>query len=100
MSPEQLEGKEAGFRSYIFSFGAILYEMATGQRPFDGKSQASLIAAVLKENPRPIAEIQSMSPPMLDRVIRQCMEKDPEHRWQSAGDLKKTLQWTLEGGSQ
>ncbi len=100
MSPEQLEGKEADFRSDIFSFGAILYEMATGKRPFDGKSQASLIAAVLKENPRPIAEIQSMSPPMLDRVVRQCMEKDPEHRWQSAGDLKKALQWTLEGGSQ
>ncbi len=100
MSPEQLEGKEADFRSDIFSFGAILYEMATGKRPFDGKSQASLIAAVLKENPRPIAEFQSMSPPMLDRVIRQCMEKDPEHRWQSAGDLKKALQWTLEGGSQ
>jgi len=100
MSPEQLEGKEADFRSDIFSFGAILYEMATGKRPFEGKSQASLIAAVLKENPRPIAEFQAMSPPMLDRVIRQCMEKDPEHRWQSAGDLKKALQWTLEGGSQ
>ncbi|MGH8015006.1 MAG: protein kinase domain-containing protein [Candidatus Zixiibacteriota bacterium] len=100
MSPEQLEGKEADFRSDIFSFGAILYEMATGQRPFEGKSQASLIAAVLRQNPRPIAELQSMSPPMLDRVIRQCMEKDPEHRWQSAGDLKKALQWTLEGGSQ
>jgi len=100
MSPEQLEGKEADFRSDIFSFGAILYEMATGHRPFEGRSQASLIAAILKENPRPVTELLPMSPPMLDRVIRQCMEKDPEHRWQAAGDLKRALQWALEGGSQ
>jgi len=100
MSPEQLEGREADFRSDLFSFGTILYEMASGKRAFEGKSQASLIAAILKENPRPVTELQPMSPPMLDRVIRQCLEKDPDHRWQSAGDLKRALQWTLEGGSQ
>lgn len=100
MSPEQLEGKEADIRSDIFAFGAIMYEMAVGKRAFEGTSQASIIAAILKENPRPISEIQPMSPPMLDRVIRQCLEKDPDHRWQSAGDLKRALQWITEGGSQ
>jgi eukaryotic-like serine/threonine-protein kinase len=100
MSPEQLEGKEADVRSDIFSFGAILYEMATGKRAFEGGSQASLIAAILKENPRPIAELQPLSPPMLDRVIKQCLEKDPDHRWHAAGDLKRALQWIAEGGSQ
>jgi serine/threonine protein kinase len=100
MSPEQLEGKEADARSDIFSFGAILYEMSTGKRAFEGLSQASLIASILRENPRPITEIQPLSPPMLDRVIKQCLEKDPDHRWQTAGDLKRAIQWTAEGGSQ
>jgi serine/threonine protein kinase len=100
MSPEQLEGKEADARSDIFSFGAILYEMATGKRAFEGGSQASLIAAILKETPRSVTELQPLSPPMLDRVIKQCLEKDVDHRWQAAGDLKRALQWVSEGGSQ
>lgn len=100
MSPEQLDAKELDGRSDIFSFGAILYEMATGKRAFEGKSQASLIASIMKEQPHPICEIMPMSPPMLDRVVRQCLEKDPENRWQSAGDLRQALQWILEGGSQ
>lgn len=100
MSPEQLDAKELDGRSDIFSFGAILYEMATGNRAFEGKSQASLIASIMKEQPRPISQIMPMSPPMLDRVIRQCLEKDPENRWQSAGDLRQALQWISEGGSQ
>lgn len=100
MSPEQLEGKEADARSDIFSFGAILYEMSTGKRAFEGSSQASLIAAILKETPRPITELQPLSPPMLDRVIKQCLEKDTDHRWQTAGDLKRAIQWVSEGGSQ
>jgi serine/threonine protein kinase len=100
MSPEQLEGKDVDGRSDIFSFGAILYEMATGKRAFEGSSQASLIASIIKEQPRPVSQIMPLSPPMLDRVIKQCLEKDPDHRWQAAGDLKQALQWTSEGGSQ
>ncbi len=100
MSPEQLDAKDLDGRSDIFSFGAILYEMATGKRAFEGKSQASLIASIMKEQPRPISQIMPMSPPMLDRVVRQCLEKDPENRWQSAGDLRQALQWISEGGSQ
>ncbi len=100
MSPEQLEGKEADSRSDIFSFGAVLYEMATGKRAFEGSSQASLIGAIMKEEPRSISQLQPMSPPMLERTIKQCLEKDADNRWQSAGDLKRALQWVSEGGSQ
>jgi len=100
MSPEQLEGKEVDGRSDIFSFGAIMYEMATGKRAFDGKSQASLIASIIKEQPRPITQLEPLAPPMLDRVIRQCLEKEADHRWETAGDLKRALEWIAEGGSQ
>ncbi len=100
MSPEQLEGKEVDHRSDIFAFGAVLYEMATGQRAFQATSQASLIASILTKEPRPLSELQTMTPPMLERAIKQCLAKDPDHRWQSAGDLKRTLQWVNEGGSQ
>jgi Tol biopolymer transport system component len=99
MSPEQLEGKEADARSDIFAFGAVLYEMATGQRAFGGKSQASLIASILKEEPRPIAELAPMTPPALDRVVRTCLAKDPDERWQTAHDVKLQLAWISEGGS-
>ncbi len=100
MSPEQLEGKEADARSDIFAFGAVLYEMATGKRPFDGTSQASLIASVLKEEPPAVSVVQPMVPPMLDQAISQCLEKDPDNRWQTAGDLKRALTWIQSGGSQ
>jgi serine/threonine protein kinase len=100
MPPEQLEGKEVDARSDIFAFGCVLYEMATGKRAFEGKSQASLIASILKEQPRSITELIPLSPPMLERVIHQCMEKDPEDRWNSAGDVRRALEWIVEGSSQ
>jgi Tol biopolymer transport system component len=99
MSPEQLEGGEADARSDIFSFGATLYEMATGQKAFPAKSQATLIAAILKEDPRPISELQPMSLPALDRIVTTCLSKDPDDRWQSAGDLKRELMWISSAGS-
>ena len=100
MSPEQLEGGEADARSDIFSFGATLYEMATGQKAFPAKSQATLIAAIIKEEPRPISELQPMSLPALERIVTTCLSKDPDDRWQSAGDLKRELIWISSAGSQ
>jgi serine/threonine protein kinase len=99
MSPEQLEGKEADARSDIFSLGAVLYEMATGRKAFEGKSQASLIAAILAAEPAPITSLQPMAPPALERVVKTCLAKDPDERWQTAHDLKLQLRWIAEGGS-
>src|SRR3990172_1306452 len=98
MAPEQLEGKEADSRTDIFAFGAVVYEMLTGKRAFEGKSQASLIGAILKDDPQPMSELQSMSPPALDRVVKKCLAKDPEDRWQGAHDLMDELEWIAEGG--
>ncbi|MEO8587685.1 MAG: protein kinase [Acidobacteriota bacterium] len=100
MAPEQLEGKEADARSDIFSFGAVIYEMATGGKAFDGKSHAALISAILKDEPPPIAAVAPMTPPALDRVVKTCLAKDPEDRFQTAHDIKLQLQWIAEGGSQ
>ncbi len=94
MAPEQLEGREADARSDIFSFGLLLYELITGQRAFTGKSQASLIAAILKEPARPVSELQPLTPHGLDRVLQTCLEKDPEKRWQSAREIKHAMEWT------
>ncbi|MGE5275509.1 MAG: protein kinase domain-containing protein [Acidobacteriota bacterium] len=100
MAPEQLEGREADARSDIFSFGAVLYEMATGQKAFSAKSRASLIAAILEHEPPAISSVQPLIPPALDRVVRTCLAKDPEDRWQTAHDLEGELKWIAQVGSQ
>jgi Tol biopolymer transport system component/predicted Ser/Thr protein kinase len=100
MAPEQLEGGEADSRSDIFAFGAVLYEMATGRKAFTGKSQASLAGSILRDDPTSITEIAPMLPPALNRVIKTCLAKDPEDRFQTAHDVKLQLQWVAEGGSQ
>jgi Tol biopolymer transport system component len=100
MAPEQLEGIEADARTDIFALGALLYEMTTGRRAFEGKNKTSLIAAIVSSQPPPISSVQPMTPPALDHVVRKCLEKDPEDRWQSAGDVASQLRWIAEAGSQ
>ena len=100
MSPEQVEGKEVDARSDIFSLGAVMYEMVTGKRAFQGQSDFSVASAVLVKDPEPISTTQPLTPPALERTIRVCLAKDPDARWQSAGDLCKELRWIADGGSQ
>src|SRR5437588_3583983 len=99
MAPEQLQGSEADARTDIFALGAVLYEMLTGRRAFSGKTKVSLIAAILEHEPPPISSIQPPSPPALDRLIRICLAKDPDDRWQTAHDVLLQLKWIGEGGS-
>jgi serine/threonine protein kinase len=100
MAPEQLEGAEADARTDIFGLGAVLYEMATGRRAFEGKNKTSLIAAIVSSQPRPLAEVQPLTPPALEHVISRCLEKDPDDRWQSAQDVAEELRWISAAGSQ
>src|SRR5712691_11097169 len=100
MAPEQVEGKEVDSRTDIFAFGAVVYEMATGRKAFEGKSQASVIGAILKDDPPPMSSLQPMTPPALDRAIKTCLAKEPDGRWQAASDLTRELKWVAEGGSQ
>ncbi|HEY4362904.1 MAG TPA: protein kinase [Bryobacteraceae bacterium] len=92
MAPEQVEGKETDERSDIFSFGVVLYEMITGQRPFTGDTQAAVLAALLKDKPPSMSHCQPPPPRALDRLVRKCLEKKPDDRWQSARDLKPALE--------
>jgi Tol biopolymer transport system component len=100
MAPEQLEGLEADARTDIFALGAVLYEMTTGRRAFQGGSKTSLIASIVSSQPEPISRVTPMAPPALDHVVRRCLEKDPDDRWQSAQDIASQLQWISEAGSQ
>jgi Tol biopolymer transport system component len=100
MAPEQLEGKEVDSRADIFAFGAVVYEMATGKRAFEGKSQASLIVAILEKEPPLMSSLQPMTPIALDRLVKKCLAKEPEKRWQAASDVCDELKWIAEGGSQ
>lgn len=100
MAPEQLEGKDADARTDIFAFGAVVYEMVTGKKAFEGDSQANLIGAILKDHPQPMASLQEMTPPTLDRVVTTCLAKDPDDRWQTASDLGREVLWIAEAGSE
>jgi Tol biopolymer transport system component len=100
MSPEQVEGRELDGRSDIFSLGAVLYEMVTGQRAFEGKSRLSVASAILEKGPAPLTTLKPLTPPALDHAIRSCLAKDPDDRWQTARDLSHELKWIGEAGSQ
>ncbi len=93
MSPEQIEGKEADARSDIFAFGAVLYEMAAGKRPFEGKSQISLASSILEKDPEPISAVKPQTPAAFEHVVTTCLQKNPEERYQTAHDIKLELQW-------
>lgn len=100
MAPEQLEGKAADVRSDIFAFGAIMYEMSTGKKAFEGSSSATLIAAIIEREPVSISAIMPMTSPLFERLVKKCLSKDPRKRWQSASDLYDELRWIAQAGSQ
>src|SRR5262245_27289754 len=98
MAPEQIEGREADARTDLWALGVILYEMVTGRRAFAASSPASLIGAILKDEPRPMRELMPLAPASLERLVKACLAKDPDERWQSAHDLVAELRW-IESGS-
>jgi len=93
MAPEQLEGKDADARTDIFAFGAVLHEMLTGTKAFEGNSHASLISSIMTAQPPAVSSIRKLTPPPLDELVARCLVKDPDDRWQSARDLKMQLAW-------
>ena len=99
MAPEQLEGLDADGRTDIFSFGALLYEMITGKKAFVGKSRILLMSAIATSQPEPLAVTQPAAPAALEHVVKTCLAKDPEDRWQTARDLLAELEWVAEAGS-
>jgi serine/threonine protein kinase len=96
MAPEQLEGKEADSRTDIFAFGSVLFEMLSGRKAFEGKTQVGLMGAILEREPPPVSQLQPSIPPALDRVLLRCLSKNPDERWQTAADLKTELAWVLQ----
>jgi non-specific serine/threonine protein kinase len=99
MSPEQVQGRPADHRSDIFSLGAILYELATGERPFRGDTSADLISCILRDQPRELTELRADAPDHLRRIVRRCLDKDPGRRFQSARDLRIELEELENGGA-
>jgi eukaryotic-like serine/threonine-protein kinase len=100
MSPEQIEGKPVDGRSDIFSLGSVLYEMLTGRRAFEGKTQLSVASAIVEREPEPLSRLRPLTPPALERLVQRCLGKDPEDRWQSGRDLASELNWISQSGSQ
>ena len=100
MSPEQVEGKELDGRSDIFSLGAVLYEMLTGQHAFPGKSQLSVASAILEKEPASLTTVKPMTPAALEHAVKKCLAKSVEERWQSASDLASELKWVGESGAE
>jgi serine/threonine protein kinase/Tol biopolymer transport system component len=99
MAPEQLEGREADARADLWALGCVLYEMTTGRPAFEGRSQASLIGAILRDEPAPITQRQPLTPPIFDRLVRSCLRKDPDERWQSAHDIRVQLEALASGAA-
>jgi eukaryotic-like serine/threonine-protein kinase len=99
MAPEQVEGRETDTRSDIFAFGAIVYEMVTGKRAFDGKSQATVIAAILDREPPAMSSLRPLTPNTLDHIVQRCLAKEPDDRWQTATDLLHELRWLTTAGA-
>src|SRR5215469_13214409 len=100
MAPEQVQGLESDVRTDLFALGAVLYEMVTGRRAFQGKNEISVMSAILEKEPEPISALQPLSPPALDHVIQRALAKDPDERWQNVADLKAELKWISAGGGQ
>jgi len=98
MAPEQLEGRDADARTDLFAFGAVVYEMITGRKAFEGTSEASVIAAILERDPPPLSSLEPLAPASLDHIISKCLAKNPEDRWQSARDVMSELSWLLDIG--
>ena len=99
MAPEQVEGGEADARTDIFAFGSVLYEMLTGKKAFEGKTQTNLVAAILERDPPPLTTVQPLAPPLVDSIVRKCLAKNPDDRWQTASDLGSALRWAAEGAN-
>ena len=100
MAPEQLEGKEADARTDLFAFGAVVYEMVTGKKAFEGASQASLVGAIMNSQPQSMSALEAMTPPAFDYLVRTALAKDPDDRWQTAHDLMGQIKWIVEGGTE
>src|SRR5258706_985794 len=100
MAPEQLEAKELDARTDIFAFGCVLYEMLTAKPPFSGTSRASLIGSIMNSEPPSVTDLQPYVPPALSRMVRTCLAKDPNDRWQTMQDVKLELEWLADAGSQ